>query len=323
MDKLLSPSRIPSREGVLRAFAKIGSVVPHTPLLALDACGTTLWCKIESAQPMGAFKLRGGWHRLTDLTEAEAERGVVAFSSGNHAQGVAWAAKRLGITATIVMPTDSPQVKLDGTRALGADIILYDRLNEDRAVIAQSIADERGSIVVPSYDDPWVIEGQGSAGIEAVAQLTAAGVDAPDLVVAPCGGGGLSAGLALAVPGARIVIAEPEGWDDMARSLATGHIVPVAPNPPPTPCDALHTLRVADLTFDILKARGAIGVAVPEAAICDAMRTARDRLGLRLEAGGAIALAAVLSGLIEPGERTLVLLSGGNIDDARYAAMTG
>ncbi len=323
VEDLLSPSRLPSREGVLRAAAKVEAVVPRTPLLALDACGTVLWCKCESAQPMGAFKLRGGWHRLTDLTDTEAARGVVAFSSGNHAQGVAWAAKRLGIAATIVMPTDSPQVKLDGTRALGANIILYDRLNEDRAVIAQSIADERGSIVVPSYDDPWVIEGQGSAGIEAVAQLAAAGVDAPDLVVAPCGGGGLSAGLALAVPDARIVIAEPEGWDDMARSLATGHIVPVAPNPPPTPCDALQTLRVADLTFDILKARGAIGVAVPEAAICDAMRTARDQLGVRLEAGGAIALAAVLSGLIKPGERTLVLLSGGNIDDARYAEMTG
>lgn len=323
MEDLLSPTRIPSREGVLRAAAKIESVVPRTPLVALDACETTLWCKIESAQPMGAFKLRGGWHRLTDLTEAEAARGVVAFSSGNHAQGVAWAAKRLGIAATIVMPTDSPQVKLDGTRALGADVILYDRLNEDRAVIAQRIADERGSIVVPSYDDPWVIEGQGSAGIEAVAQLATAGVGAPDLIVAPCGGGGLSSGLALAVPDARIVIAEPCGWDDMARSLVAGHIVPVGADPPPTPCDALQTLLVADLTFDILKARGATGVAVPEAAICDAMRIARDRLGIRLEAGGAIALAALLAGLVTPGARTLVLLSGGNIDDARYSEMTG
>ena len=160
-------------------------------------------------------------------------------------------------------------------------------------------------------------------GVESPSAIDTSAATAGKWAFAPCGGGGLSAGLALAVPDARIVIAEPEGWDDMARSLATGHIVPVAPNPPPTPCDALQTLRVADLTFDILKARGAIGVAVPEAAICDAMRTARDQLGVRLEAGGAIALAAVLSGLIEPGERTLVLLSGGNIDDARYAAMTG
>jgi threonine dehydratase len=322
MDQLLSPSRTPSREGVLRAAAKVESVVPCTPLLPLQACGTTIWCKAESLQPMGAFKLRGGWHRLTDLTPEEASRGVVAFSSGNHAQGVAWAAQRLGIAATIVMPTDSPQVKLDGTRALGADVILYDRLNEDRAAIAQRIADEHGSIVVPSYDDPWVVEGQGSAGIEALAQMAESGIAAPDLIVAPCGGGGLAAGLALAIPVARIVIAEPEGWDDMARSLAGGNIVPVGPNPPPTPCDALQTLMVADITFNVLKSRGASGVAVPESAIRKAMTVARDQLDLRLEAGGAIALAAVLSGLVDPGERTLVLLSGGNIDEDRYAAMT-
>lgn len=323
MNALLSPSRTPSRAGVLRAAAKIESVVPHTPLLPLEACGTTLWCKIESAQPMGAFKLRGAWHRLTDLTPAEAARGVVAFSSGNHAQGVAWAAKQLGIAATIVMPTDSPAVKLAGTRALGAEVILYDRLHEDRAAIAQQIADQRGCVVVPSFDDPWVIEGQGSAGIEALAQMAAAGLDAPDLIVTPCGGGGLAAGLALAVPEARIAIAEPEGWDDMAQSLVAGHIVPVPPNPPHTPCDALQTLRVAALTFDVLKARNATGVAVPEAAIRDAMRLARDKLGLRLEAGGAIALAGLLAGLVSPGKATLVLLSGGNIDDLRYAEMTG
>ncbi len=322
MEDLLSPSRKPSRQGVLRAAAKVESVVPKTPLTCIGSGGAAIWCKVESAQPMGAFKLRGAWHRLTDLSAEERSHGVVAFSSGNHAQGVAWAAQRLGIAATIVMPTDSPQVKLAGTRALGAHVILYDRLNEDRAAIARRIADERGCIVVPSYDDPWVVEGQGSAGIEAVAQMADAGAGTPDLIVAPCGGGGLAGGLALAVPGARIVIAEPEGWDDMAQSLATGSIIPVGPNPPPTPCDALQTLRVADLTFAILKARHATGVAVPEAAIRDAMKQARDRLGLRLEAGGAIALAALLAGLVEPGEATLVLLSGGNIDDARYDEMT-
>jgi threonine dehydratase len=211
MDMLLSPSRTPSHEGVLRAADKVAAVVPRTPLLRLDALGTTLWCKAESEQPMGAFKLRGGWHRLTDLTPEQRALGVVAFSSGNHAQGVAWAAKRLGIAATIVMPTDSPAVKLDGTRALGADVVLYDRLKEDRAAIAEAIARDRGSIVVPSYDDPWVVEGQGSAGIEAVAQMAEAGIDAPDLIVAPCGGGGLAAGLALAVADARIVIAEIKG----------------------------------------------------------------------------------------------------------------
>lgn len=298
---------------------KVADVVTPTPLNPLKFGESTLWCKCESEQPMRAFKLRGAWHRLTDMTEAEKKGGVVAFSSGNHAQGVVWAAHRLGMPALIVMPSDAPDVKVAGTRALGAEIVFYDRMTEKREVIAARIAEERGATLVPSFDDPWVVEGQGSAGLEAAAQLAAQGLDAPDLVIMPCGGGGLAAGLALALPEARVVVAEPEGWDDMTRSLAGGEIVPVGPNPPPTSCDAIQTLQVAPITFDILKARGATGVAVSEQETFAAMRHAKRELGLTIEPGGAVALAAILSGKVAPGARTLVLLSGGNVDPELFA----
>ena len=297
---------------------KVADVVVPTPLVPLAHGESILWCKCESEQPMRAFKLRGAWHRLTDLTEAERAGGVVAFSSGNHAQGVAWAAQRLGMPALIVMPADAPEVKVAGTRALGAEIVFYDRMTEKREVIAASIAADRGATLVPSFDDPWVVEGQGSAGLEAVAQLAALGKEAPDLVIMPCGGGGLAAGLALALPDARVVVVEPEGWDDMGESLRRGEIVPVGPNPPPTSCDAIQTLRVAPITFDILKARGATGVAVSEEETFAAMRHAKRDLGLTIEPGGAVALAAILSGKVTPGARTLVLLSGGNVDPALF-----
>ncbi len=297
---------------------KVAEVVAPTPLVPLAHGESILWCKCESEQPMRAFKLRGAWHRLTDLAEAERAGGVVAFSSGNHAQGVAWAAQRLGMPALIVMPADAPEVKVAGTRALGAEIVFYDRMTEKREVIAASIAADRGATLVPSFDDPWVVEGQGSAGLEAVAQLAALGKEAPDLVIMPCGGGGLAAGLALALPDARVVVVEPEGWDDMGESLRRGEIVPVGPNPPPTSCDAIQTLRVAPITFDILKARGATGVAVSEEETFAAMRHAKRELGLTIEPGGAVALAAILSGKVTPGARTLVLLSGGNVDPALF-----
>lgn len=309
----------PDNSGTYSARKHLVNIVDPTPLLPLEMRGATLWCKCESRQPMGAFKLRGAWHRLSAMGEAERAGGVVAFSSGNHAQGIAWAARRLGIKAAIVMPRDTPAVKMDGTRALGAEIILYDRMRESREAIAAALASERGAILVPSFDDPWVIEGQGSAGIESVEQLAAMGLDPPDLIVTPCGGGGLAAGLALAIPGARIVVVEPEGWDDMGESLRRGEIVPVGPNPPPTRCDALQTLRVCALTFDVLKSRGATGVSVSEGETAVAMRHAHAALGERLEPGGAVALAAVLSGKVELGERTLVLLSGGNVDPALFA----
>lgn len=313
--------RKPNRDGVLVAAAKIAEILPETPLLAFERDGRTIWCKAESLQPMGAFKLRGAWHRLTDLDARERAAGVVAFSSGNHAQGVAWSAKRLGMASTIVMPSDAPRKKLENTRALGAEVIAYDRMTEDRAAIGAALAAERGATLVPSFDDAWVIEGQGSAGIEATAQMQALAGGAPDRIVIPCGGGGLSAGIALACPDAEIVIAEPEGWDDMCRSLAAGEIVPVGPNPPHTACDALQTLRVSPLTFDVLKSRGATGVAVSEAEVAAAMRFAFDALRLVVEPGGAAALAAVLAGKVEAGERTLVILSGGNVDAAQFAAV--
>lgn len=314
----MTGARKPAFSGVEAAFRKVAEVVPPTPLLPLSHGESILWCKCESEQPVRAFKLRGAWHRLTDMTTTERKGGVVAFSSGNHAQGVAWAAARLGMPALIVMPADAPEVKVAGTRALGAEVVTYDRMTESREEIAARIAAERGATLVPSFDDPWVVEGQGSAGLEAAAQLAAQGLGAPDLVVMPCGGGGLAAGLALALPEARIVVVEPEGWDDMGVSLRRGEIVPVAPNPPATSCDAIQTLQVAPITFDILKARGAIGVAVSEEETFAAMRHAKRELGVTIEPGGAVALAALLAGKVAPGERTLVLLSGGNVDAALF-----
>ncbi len=315
--------RIPSLSGVENAAAAVANVVPATPLLSFTFGDATIFAKAESLQPMGAFKLRGAWWRLVSMSDDEKARGVVAFSSGNHAQGIAWAARRLGIAATIVMPSDAPAAKLAGTRALGADIVLFDRATQSREDIAAALAAQHGATLVPSFDDPWVIEGQGSAGIEAIAQMAARGVEPPDLVVACCGGGGLASGLSLACADATMVVVEPEGWDDMTCSLAAGEIVPVGPNPPPTACDALMTKRVADLTFGILKARGTTGVTVSEVEIEQAIRFAYSALRLVVEPGGAVALAAILSGKVTPGARTLITLSGGNIDAAQFAAILG
>ena len=311
--------RQPTRAGVRDAAAKVAALLPPTPLFVARLGGADVAFKAESLQPVGAFKIRGAWHRLTALDDAARARGVVAFSSGNHAQGVAWAAKRLGIAATIVMPADAPAVKRDATLALGAEVVAYDRATESREQIAARLAEASGATLVPSFDDPWIIEGQGSAGVEAAAQMIAAGIGAPTRVVVPCGGGGLAAGLALALPEAAITVVEPEGWDDMARSLAAGWIEPVAPDAPPTACDSLQTQRVSPLTFDVLSRRGAEGVAVSEAETAAAQRWAAERLRLVVEPGGAVALAALLAGRVAPAPGTLVLLSGGNVDVAAYA----
>lgn len=308
----------PDFVGITVAREKLRGVVPETPLLPLEFDGQRFWCKAESMQPVGAFKLRGAWHRLTELSEEQRQAGVVAFSSGNHAQGVAWAAQRLGMPALIVMPSDAPHKKVQGTRDLGAEIVFYDRMTESREAIAARIAKERGAVLVPSFDDPYIVEGQGGMGREIVDQL---GFQPPQIVT-PCGGGGLAAGLALALPKARIVIVEPEGWDDMTRSLETGFIVPVPPGAPPTACDAIQTLRVADLTFGILQARRATGVAVSEAQVGAAMRFAKERLDLVLEPGGAVGLAAVLAGKVDRTDDTVVILSGGNVDEAVFERMT-
>ncbi len=315
--------RQPTRAGVRDAAAKVAAIVPATPLFSAEIEGVTVVFKAENLQPMGAFKLRGAWHRLTAIEPGLRTKGVVAFSSGNHAQGVAWAARRLGMPATIVMPSDAPRAKRDGTLALGAEVVSYDRATESREAIAARLAAARRAVLVPSFDDPWVIEGQGSAGVEAAGQMAALGLGMPKHVVVPCGGGGLSAGIALALPDARVTVVEPEGWDDMRRSLVAGRIEPVGESPPPTACDSLQTMRVSPLTFDVLLRRGAEGVAVSEAEIQRAQRWAADRLRLVVEPGGAVALAAILAGhvAVEPG--MLVLLSGGNVDRAAYAAVLG
>lgn len=311
--------RQPTKAGVRDAAEKIARILPPSPIFPLQINGKTVALKAESLQPIGAFKLRGAWHRLTALDEVSRSRGVVAFSSGNHAQGIAWAARRLGIAATIVMPADAPPSKREGTLALGAEIVDYDRATESRELIARRLAEARGATLVPSFDDPWVIEGQGSAGIEAAAQMAALGLSAPTHVVSPCGGGGLAAGLTLALPEAKVTVVEPEGWDDMRRSLEAGWIEPVGDNPPPTACDSLQTTRVSPLTFEVLARRGAEGVAVSEAEVATAQRFAAERLRLVVEPGGAVALAALLAGKVTAADGMLVLLSGGNIDRAAYA----
>ncbi len=311
--------RQPTRAGVRDAAEKIARILPPTPLFVSEIKGVPVAFKAESLQPIGAFKIRGAWHRLTALDEATRQKGVVAFSSGNHAQGVAWAAKRLGIAATIVMPSDAPRLKRESTLALGAEVVTYDRATESRETIAAGLAEARGATLVPSFDDPWIIEGQGSAGIEAAAQMVALGMGAPSRVVIPCGGGGLSAGIALALKDSAITVVEPEGWDDMRRSLEASWIEPVGPNPPPTACDSLQTLRVSPLTFDVLSRRDATGVAVSEPEIAAAQRWAAEKLRLVVEPGGAVGLAAVLAGKVKPEPGLLVILSGGNVDLAAYA----
>lgn len=312
--------RTPTHEGVLRAAEKIAALLPETPLFPLEVEGQTVWCKGECLQPVGAFKIRGGWHRLSDMTAEERACGVVAVSSGNHAQGVAWAARRLGIRAAIVMPIDAPAVKLDNTRALGAEVVLYDRPGgEDRDAVSLKLCEERGATLVHAFGDAWVIEGQGSAGIELAAQMERWAGGAPTRVVCPCGGGGLTAGLALALPDAEVVPVEPEGWDDVCRSLEAGEIVRVGPSAPPTACDALQTPATYPVNFAVLKARGIHGVSVTEAEVRAAQKLAFDKLRLVVEPGGAAALAAVLAGKVPADGRTAVILSGGNVDPAAFA----
>jgi threonine dehydratase len=304
---------------VQAAAARIAGLIERTPLIETEIGGERIWLKCECLQTGGAFKLRGATNRLLQLDEAERRRGVVAFSSGNHARGVAIAARRLGMRAIIVMPSDAPQVKVDGTRSEGAELVFYDRRNDSREAIAAKISAETGATVVPSFDDPAIVAGQGTVGLEIVEQL---GCE-PPLVVVPCGGGGLASGIALAVPDARIAIVEPEGWDDMARSLELGEIVPVESDAPETWCDALQTPRVSPITFGILQAHGATALSVSDAEAAAAMRFAWQQHKLVVEPGGAVALAAVLAGKIDAPEGTVVVLSGGNVDPALHAQIVG
>ena len=311
----------PTLADVQAAAVRIRGQAVRTPLLrsdALDAAsGGRIFVKPECLQRTGSFKFRGAFNRLSALSAAERANGVVAFSSGNHAQGVALAAQLLGIRAAIVMPGDAPGVKVEATRGYGAEVIFYDRLTEKREAIASRLAAERGALLVPSFDDPYIVAGQGTAGLEIAEDLAALGVVA-DVALICCGGGGLASGIALGIGGVPVVVVEPEGYDDVGRSLANGAIEPVR-NPGPTLCDALQTLVTCPLTFGILQAKGVRGVAVSEVAVERAVAFAFAHLKLVVEPGGAVALAAALEAGVDLRGRTAVLtLSGGNVDRAVF-----
>jgi threonine dehydratase len=313
---------LPELADVEAAAVRLCGVVRETPLLESDALnalvGGRVLCKAECLQRTGSFKLRGAYNTVSQL----GGQPVVAFSSGNHAQGVAAAAKLLGVPATIVMPADAPAIKIANTRALGATIRLYDRAREVREEIGAEIAARTGAVLVKPYDDPRVVAGQGTAGLEAVAQLRAQGATI-DAALLPCGGGGLIAGcsiaLAAAFPAAEIFAVEPEGFDDTARSLAAGERVANAPGAHSF-CDALLAPMPGALTFTLHRRYLAGGVAVSDAEAARAMALAFSHLKVVVEPGGAVALAAVLSGRFAARGRTvLVVLSGGNVDPGLFA----
>ncbi len=315
----MSEARIPSQAGVIAAAHSIAAILPPTPLLPveIDTADGPVRCRVkaENLQPVGAFKIRGGWWRLSNLSEADRAAGVVAVSSGNHAQGVAWTARRLGVAATIVMPRDAPEVKLANTRALGAEVVLYDRPGEDRDAVAAKLIEASGASLVHAFGDPWVIEGQGSAGIEAADQLGSQ----PSRFIACCGGGGLAAGLSLACPDAAIHAVEPAGWDMVGQALETGSIVQVADDAPSTICDALQPTATKQINLDILAGRAEPGVTVTDDEVRHAQRWAFAKLRMVVEPGGVAALAAALAGKVPLDESTVIMLTGGNADPVRFA----
>ncbi len=311
------------------AAARLKGKAVMTPLLSspdLDACtGGRVLVKAEPLQRTGSFKFRGAYNRISQFSEAERKRGVVAYSSGNHAQGVAYAAQTFGIKATIIMPTDSPRLKIENTRGYGAEVILYDRFGESREAIGQRISDETGAILVPPYDDPNIIAGQGTIGIEMVRQAQELGLTL-DILLCCCGGGGLMAGVATSVnhlsPSTRLYAVEPENFDDTKRSLEGGERVSNAPSPPMSICDAIVTPMPGQLTFPINKARLAGGIAVSDREAAEAVAYAARVLKITVEPGGAVALAAALSGKLDLAGRTVgVVCSGGNIDPEFHAAI--
>ena len=306
---------LPTPQRVVDAASSIADILAPTPLLSVTINGTSCWAKAENLQPIGAFKIRGAWWRLSNLSDEERAGGVVAVSSGNHAQGVAWAARRLGIEATIVMPRDAPRVKLDNTKALGADIVLYDRPGEDRDAVAARLIAQRGGTLVHAFGDAGVIEGQGSAGIEAAAQLGRT----PTRFITCCGGGGLAAGLALSCPEAAIHVVEPGGWDMVGQALAQGAIVEAAPDAPATICDALQPNATKPVNLAILNGRAEPGTIVSDDEVRAAQRWAYAQLRMVIEPGGAAALAAALSGKVPIDEGTIIMLTGGNADPNAYA----
>ena len=311
-------------EDVRAAHVRIAPYVHRTPVVTsgtMDArVGARLFFKCETFQKVGAFKARGAFSRLLLLSPEERRRGVVAFSSGNHAQAVALAARTLGITATIVMPNDAPALKLEATRGYGAEVLLYDRHEENREAIAKKLVAERGALLVPPFDDDAVIAGQGTLAREMLE-------DVPDLdvIVTPCGGAGLLSGVAVAAkgarPGIRLYGVEPETGDDVRQSVAKGE--PVSIPVPQTIADSLQTTRPAERTLRIVLALVEEIVTVTDDEIRVAMAVAAARLKLVVEPGGAAAFAALLAGRVPriAGRRVGIVLSGGNVDPERFGRL--
>ena len=313
--------RIPSIADIRAAAARLEGVAVRTPLLECEAlnarAGARLLLKCETFQPVRAFKIRGAWNCISQLSDAERARGVTTFSSGNHAQAVAAAAHRLGIHATIVMPSDAPRIKIDRTEAYGATVVLRDR--KEREAAAAEIAARSGAVPVPPYDHADVIAGQGTVGLEIVEQCEEIGV-VPNMVIVPCSGGGLVAGCAIALrdrwPDVEIYAAEPEEFDDTRQSLASG-VRTANPSGGASICDALLVSTPGEMTFEINRALLAGAVAVSDVEVKAAMRAALLDACVVTEPGGAAGLAAALHGKTDVAGRTVcVVLSGGNVDPA-------
>jgi threonine dehydratase len=322
------PVDLPTVADVEEAARRLAGIALHTPLLSsatLDAMtGGRVFLKAETLQRTGSFKFRGAYNKLAALPSESRTGGVVAFSSGNHAQGVAAAARLLGMSCVIVMPSDAPRAKRERTMALGAEVVLYDRLREDREAIAAGIAAERGATLVPPYDDALIIAGQGTAGREIVEDLDALGLK-PDVVVVTASGGGLTAGIALAVkarvPSAAVYTAEPDGFDDHARSFKSGQREQNAALTG-TICDALMARTPGKLTFAINRSLVGAGVSASDEEVAAAVAFAFAELKLVVEPGGAVALAALMTGKIDVGGKVAVaVLSGGNVDPELFSRL--
>jgi threonine dehydratase len=312
---------LPTAADVDAAAGRLAGVAHRTPLIrsaVLDArTGGRVFLKAETLQRTGSFKFRGAYNKLSTVAAQGSAGGVVAFSSGNHAQGVAAAARLLGLPAVIVMPSDAPRSKRERTAALGAEVVLYDRVRDDREAIARDIAEQRGAVLVPPYDDPLIIAGQGTAGREIVEDLAQAGLK-PDAVLVNASGGGLTAGIALAVKArvseARLYTAEPEGFDDHARSFRSGRREQNE-SLSGTICDALMARSPGRITFAITRALVGEGVSASDAEVAAAVAFAFHELKLVVEPGGAVGLAALLAGKVDAkGKVVVAVLSGGNVD---------
>ena len=317
---------LPGFADVQAAATRLEGIALRTPLLEnarVNAMlGGRLFIKAECLQRTGSFKLRGAYNFLSQMSEAQRRNGAVGWSSGNHAQGLAEAGRLLGVRTTIVMPADAPTLKVANTRASGAEIVLYDRVKDSREAIGQEISARTGATIVPPYDHPWILTGQGTVGIEIAEQAKAAGV-VLDAVAAPCSGGGLSTGVALGVkgisPGTIVHAGEPAGFDDLARSLATG-IKQKNDRLTGSICDALLAPTPGDITFPLAQKLLGPGLVVTDEEVLDAMELAFREFKLVVEPGGAVALAAALTGKLPvKGRAVAVVCSGGNVDHETFA----